>query len=304
MVATVDGAGRRGYAFGDSMKVLVFGKTGQVARALIAAGPAAGVQITALGRDDADLRDPAACAGAIARTDTDAVINAAAWTAVDAAEDHEVEAYVINAKAPEAMAAACSDRGVPFVHISTDYVFDGAQGPAWKPEDPTAPLSAYGRTKLAGEQLVLATGGRSVILRTAWVFDGTGRNFVTTMLGLSETRDALSVVGDQTGGPTPAAAIAAACLTIAKALHAGQGASGIYHFSGTPDVSWADFARRIFATAGRPVTVTDIPTSDYPTPATRPANSRLDCRSLETAFGISRPDWQAELDALIKETLS
>ncbi|WP_069301121.1 dTDP-4-dehydrorhamnose reductase [Neptunicoccus sediminis] len=285
------------------MKILVFGKTGQVARALIAAGPAAGVQITALGRDDADLRDPAACAGAIARTETDAVINAAAWTAVDAAEEHEAEAHVINAKAPEAMAAACKDRGVPFVHISTDYVFDGAQGPAWKPQDPTAPLSAYGRSKLAGEELVAATGARSVILRTAWVFDGTGRNFVTTMLGLSVTRDALTVVGDQTGGPTPAAAIAAACLTIAKALHAGQGAPGVYHFSGAPDVTWADFARRIFTTAGRPVTVTDIPTSDYPTPAMRPANSRLDCRSLEATFGISRPDWQAELDAIIKETL-
>jgi len=284
------------------MNILVFGKTGQVARALIAAGPGQGVQITALGRDGADLSDPAACAAAIATHAPDAVINAAAWTAVDAAEDHEPAAHVINADAPGAMARACAAQDIPFVHISTDYVFDGAEGPAWTPDAPTGPLGAYGRTKLAGEAAVRAAHGQSVILRTAWVFDGVGQNFVTTMLRLSETRDALGVVGDQTGGPTPAAAIADACLRIAKQLHAGQGSPGTYHFAGAPDVTWADFARAIFATFDRAVTVTDITTDQYPTPATRPANSALDCTSLAAAFAITRPDWQAALND-IKETL-
>jgi dTDP-4-dehydrorhamnose reductase len=282
------------------MKVLVFGETGQVARALIAAGPAHGVQVIAVGRDGADLSDPAACAAVVADAEVDAVINAAAWTAVDAAEEQEIAAHVINADAPGAMALASAAKGIPFVHISTDYVFDGVDGPAWTPDAPTGPLGAYGRTKLAGEQQVTAAGGDYAILRTAWVFDATGKNFVTTMLRLSETHDALTVVSDQIGGPTPAAAIADACLTIAKALAAGKGSSGIYHFSGAPDVSWADFARAIFATAGRQVSVTDITSSDYPTPTARPANSRLDCTTLQTVFGITRPDWQAALDDMFK----
>ena len=283
------------------MKVLVFGKTGQVARALIAVGPAQGVQIIALGRDDADLSDPKACAAAIAASDADAVINAAAWTAVDAAESQEDAAYAVNAAAPAAMAEACAARGLPFVHLSTDYVFDGSEGDPWLPDAPTHPLSAYGRTKRAGEQLIAQAGGAFVILRTAWVFDGEGQNFVTTMLRLSETRNALSVVADQTGGPTPAAAIADACLTVAKAMTTGQAASGIYHLSGAPDVTWADFARAIFATAGRDVMVTDITTADYPTPARRPANSRLDCTSLSDTFGITRPDWRKYLTQMLHQ---
>jgi dTDP-4-dehydrorhamnose reductase len=284
------------------MKVLVFGESGQVARALTLAGPARGITIQTLNRAKADLSDPAACATAIMATDADAVINAAAWTAVDAAEAEEDAAQIINADAPGAMAQACAARGLPFVQISTDYVFDGSAGPAWTPAAPTGPLGAYGRTKLAGELAVLESGALAVILRTAWVFDGTGKNFVTTMLRLSETRDALSVVADQIGGPTPADAIADACLTIAQKLVDGTGQGGLHHFSGGPDVSWADFARAIFATAGRDVTVTDIATADYPTPAARPANSQLDCTSLADAFGINRPDWQAALTRIIKET--
>ncbi|SIT87268.1 dTDP-4-dehydrorhamnose reductase [Yoonia rosea] len=286
------------------MKILVFGRTGQVARALIAAGPAAEVEITALGRDAADLTNPAACAAIIAASDADAVINAAAYTAVDAAETDEATARIVNADAPTAMAQACAAKNIPFVHISTDYVFDGSAGAAWKPTDPTGPLGAYGRTKLAGEKGVTHAGGTFAILRTAWVFDANGKNFVTTMLRLSETRDALTVVADQIGGPTPADAIAAACLTIAKTLAAGQEASGIYHFSGAPDVSWADFARAIFDIADRDVTVTDITTADYPTPATRPANSRLDCTGTEAAFGIARPDWRSALAKMLTQRTS
>jgi len=281
------------------MKVLVFGRRGQVARALVVAGPEMGVQITALGRDQADLSDPATCAVAIAASDAEAVINAAAWTAVDAAEDQEAAARVINGDAPAAMAQACAAKAVPFVQISTDYVFDGRGTAPWAPDAQTGPLGAYGRTKLAGEEGVIAAGGVSAILRTAWVFDGDGQNFVTTMLRLSETRDALRVVSDQVGGPTPAQAIAEACLVIAKALAAGQQVSGTYHFSGAPEVSWADFARAIFATAGRDVTVTDIPSAAYPNLAVRPANSRLDCRSTQEIFGVTRPDWQAALAKVV-----
>ncbi|MFZ3583825.1 dTDP-4-dehydrorhamnose reductase [Loktanella sp. DJP18] len=284
------------------MKVLVFGETGQVARALALAGPARGVAVQSLSRAQADLSDPAVCAAAIAATDAQAVINAAAWTAVDSAEDHAAAAHIVNAEAPGAMARACAAQGLPFVHISTDYVFDGAPGPAWRPENPTGPLGAYGRSKLAGERLVLDSGARAVVLRTAWVFDGMGKNFVTTMLRLSQTHDTLRVVADQIGGPTPADAIADACLTIAQALVEGRGQGGVHHFSGVPDVSWADFARAIFDVAGRGVTVTDITTADYPTPAARPANSRLDCTSLKTAFGIDRPDWRAGLARIIEET--
>jgi dTDP-4-dehydrorhamnose reductase len=284
------------------MKVLVFGETGQVARALALAGPARVITIQTLNRAKADLSDPAACAAAIMATDADAVINAAAWTAVDAAEAEEAAAQIINAAAPGAMAQVCAARGLPFVHISTDYVFGGSAGDPWTPDAATEPLGAYGRTKLAGERAVLESDAKAVILRTAWVFDAAGKNFVTTMLRLSETRDALSVVADQIGGPTPADAIADACLTIAERLVSGERQGGVHHFSGAPDVSWADFARAIFTTAGRAVTVTDITTADYPTPAGRPANSRLDCTSLQTAFGIPRPDWQAALTRIIKET--
>lgn len=281
------------------MNILVFGKTGQVARALIAAASDHGVRVTALGRDQADLSDPVACARAITKSDADAVINAAAWTAVDAAEAEEAAAHVINADAPGAMAQAAAAKGVPFVHISTDYVFDGRPGDPWRPDDPTAPLGAYGRTKLAGEQAVTAACGVHAIMRTAWVFDADGKNFVTTMLRLSQTRDRLSVVADQTGGPTPAHAIADACLTIAKALAAGQGASGIYHFSGAPDVTWADFARVILDTAGRDTVVQGITTAEFPTPAARPANSCLDCSLTTATFGIRRPDWRVALEDML-----
>jgi len=281
------------------MKILLFGKTGQVARAVVDHAAVHCATVTALGRDQADLSDPAACARAIADHDADAVINAAAWTAVDAAEAEEAAAHVINADAPGAMAQAASAKNIPFVHISTDYVFDGQAGAPWQPDDPTGPLGAYGRTKLAGEAAVAAAGETYVILRTAWVFDAVGKNFVTTMLRLSQTHSQLSIVADQTGGPTPAAAIADACLTIAKALAAGKGKSGIYHFSGAPDVSWADFARAIFAQAGSTTTVKDIRTAEFPTPAVRPANSCLDCSLTTATFGIERPSWQAALADIV-----
>ncbi|MFP7675562.1 dTDP-4-dehydrorhamnose reductase [Marivita sp. S0852] len=278
--------------------ILVFGKTGQVATELQRQA-----DVTALGRDQADLSDPQACAAIIADLKPSVVINAAAYTAVDKAEEEEAHAQTINAASPGAMAGACTHLDIPFLHVSTDYVFDGSGTRAWQETDPVQPQNAYGRTKLAGEQAIRSTGARHIILRTAWVFSAHGANFVKTMLRLSETRDALNVVNDQIGGPTPAADIAATLLTLADAMQNGAN-GGTYHYAGAPHTSWAGFAQAIFAKAGRDVTVTGIPSADYPTPAQRPLNSRLDCAKLASDFGIMPADWQRGLSSVIKELTS
>ena len=229
------------------------------------------------------------------------MINAAAWTAVDAAEAHEAEATAINGAAPGAMAAECAALGIPFVTVSTDYVFDGSGSAPWRPGDAPAPLGAYGRSKLAGELAVAAARGRWAVLRTSWVVSAHGSNFVKTMLRLGRERDALGVVADQIGAPTPARAIAAACVKMAETLLSEPEKTGIYHFSGAPDTSWADFAREIFAQAAIACTVTGIPSSGYPTRAARPLNSRLDCSATETNFAISRPDWRAGLADILRD---
>lgn len=278
------------------MKLLVFGKTGQVARELQRLAPDA----TYLGRDEADLLNPAACAAAISAHDADAIINAAAWTAVDKAETEEAAATTVNGDAPTAMAQAAAAKDIPFLHISTDYVFDGTGDQAFTPDHPTGPLGAYGRSKLKGEQGVRAANGPHLILRTSWVVSAHGANFVKTMLRLGAEREGLNVVADQIGGPTPASAIAQALLTAAKAMI--QGAKGgTHHFSGAPDTSWADFARAIMAEANLPCRINDIPTAEYPTPAKRPLNSRLDCHAFTDRFGIPRPDWRAGLKVIVKE---
>ena len=258
----------------------------------------AGVTARFLGRDQADLMHPTGCAAAIA--DCDVVINAAAWTAVDKAEIEETAATVVNGAAPTAMAQRCAALAVPFLYISTDYVFDGTGEAPFRPDHPTAPLGAYGRSKLAGEQGVLAAGGRSLILRTSWVVSAHGANFVKTMLRLGRERESLNVVADQIGGPTPAADIADALLVAAKAMVDGAH-GGTHHFAGAPDVSWAGFARTIMAQAGLACQITDISTSAYPTPAARPLNSRLDCSAFEAEFGVKRPDWRLGLAAILQE---
>ena len=278
------------------MRVLVFGKTGQVARELQRFG-----DVVALGRDAADLNDPAACAEIIARAEADAVINAAAYTAVDKAETDTKEAYRVNSEAPTAMAKAAAKRGIPFVHISTDYVFDGTGDTPWSEEDCSGPRSVYGASKLAGEQGVRDAGGTHAILRTSWVVSAHGNNFVKTMLRLGAERDALTIVADQIGGPTPARDIASAVMSIAHQLKDDPSKSGTYHFAGKPDVSWADFAREIFTQANLTCAVTDIPSSDYPTPAARPMNSRLNCSKLATVFDINRPDWRVGLADILND---
>jgi len=278
--------------------ILVFGRHGQLASALQRLAPEA---TRCLDRSAADLEDPAACAAAIRAARPRAVINAAAFTGVDAAESAPETAYRVNAESPAAMARAAAELGVPFVQVSTDYVFDGRGDTPWTPAAPTGPLGVYGASKLAGEAGVRAAGGVHAILRTSWVFSAVGQNFVRTMLRLGATRPEVSVVADQIGGPTPAEDLAAACLRVARGLCDDPSRTGTYHFAGAPDTSWAGLAREIFAQAGMATRVAEIPTAAYPTPARRPLNSRLDCRSTNAAFGLPRPDWRKGLARVLKE---
>ncbi|MCY4180903.1 MAG: dTDP-4-dehydrorhamnose reductase [Litoreibacter sp.] len=276
------------------MTILVFGKTGQVATEL---GMRQGTQC--LGRQEADLTNPEACAELILSERPSAVINAAAYTAVDKAEEEEALATVINGDAPTAMAKACAELDIPFTHISTDYVFAGTGVAPHRPDDPTAPPNAYGRSKLKGEQGVALAGGRYAILRTSWVFSSHGANFLKTMMRLGAERDALNIVADQIGGPTPASAIAAATVSISDQLTREN--AGIYHFAGAPDTSWAGFAEAIFEAANQSVQVTGIPTADYPTPAARPLNSQLDCTKTREIFAIEQPDWRVSVAQIVAQ---
>lgn len=270
--------------------VLVFGCNGQVARELQQLAP-----VRALGREVADLTHSGACAAAIQVYRPRAVINAAAYTAVDRAEEEEALATVINGAAPTEMAVACAALNIPMVHISTDYVFSGTGHVPWAPDDATAPANAYGRSKLVGEVGIRGSGATHAILRTSWVFSAHGNNFVKTMLRLSDSREEVAVVDDQIGGPTPARAIAAACLSIARQLQDAPDKTGTYHFSGMPTISWSTFASAIFTAAGRPTRVQGIPTSSYSTLAARPLNSRLDCSATSAKFGLPLPDWNKGL---------
>lgn len=289
--------------------VLVVGRSGQVAGELARLGTIAGRPVTALGRPDLDLGRPDSLPATMDRLRPSVVINAAAYTAVDRAESEPEAARALNAAGPGLLAAVCAERGVPLIHLSTDYVFDGSKRGAWTEDDRIAPLGVYGRTKAEGEALVRAALPRHVILRTSWVFAGHGGNFVRTMLRLGRERDALSIVDDQRGGPTAAADIAAACARICEGLLAGrEDGFGTVHFAGAPAVTWYGFARAIFDAAarrGRPApALTAIATADYPTPARRPANSVLDCGRIGRVWGIAQPDWRASLEPVVDELLA
>ncbi|PSL17629.1 dTDP-4-dehydrorhamnose reductase [Shimia abyssi] len=278
------------------MKFLVFGQTGQVGAEL-----AALEHVLCLDRTDADLSDPEACARTIQTQAPDAVINAAAYTNVDAVENDPALAHVVNAEAPARMARECAGLSIPFISISTDYVFDGRGSRPYTPDDAPAPLNVYGSSKLSGERAILQEGGCGTILRTSWVFSSHGRNFVKTMLRLGQENQKLEIVSDQVGGPTPARDIAMACYTMAGALIIQPQKAGIYHFSGYPDTSWADLARETFSQAGLDCRVRDIQSQSYRTPATRPLNSRLDCTEIQEVFGIERPDWRMGLAEILSE---
>jgi dTDP-4-dehydrorhamnose reductase len=271
------------------MPILLFGASGQVGRETVDAAARRGLELVPLSRAQADLSAPGAGAAAIAALKPEAVINAAAWTAVDKAETEVAAARRLNAEAPAELAGACARVGARFIHLSTDYVFDGAAPGPLDETAPTGPVNVYGRTKLEGERGVLAAAPASVIIRTSWVYAAHGANFVRTMLRLAETKTELSIVGDQMGGPTPADAIAGACLDIA--MHK-DGPGGLYHYQGAPPVSWAAFAEAIFAAAGKSVTVIEIPTRDYKTPALRPLRTVLSCAKILADYGVRQPDWR------------
>lgn len=278
------------------MTILVFGKNGQVATEL---GMLPGTHC--LPRKEADLTNPDACAALILSEKPKGVINAAAYTAVDTAEEEEALASVINGDAPTAMAQACASLNIPFTHISTDYVFAGTGETPQKPSDPVAPQNAYGRSKLKGEQGVVAAGGCYAILRTSWVFSAHGKNFLRTMIKNGAVKETMTVVENEIGGPTPAAAIAAATVSIAEQLTPEK--AGIYHLSGKPETSWAGFATEIFEATGQRVKVTGILASEYKRLAERPLNSRLDCSKTREVFAIEQPDWRdsvAEIVAQLK----
>ena len=279
------------------MTWLIFGKSGQVATDLSALIPDA----IFLGRNECNLSVEDNAYAAIMEHRPKVIINAAAYTAVDKAEDERDLAFQINGAAPAEMAKAAAETDASLIHISTDYVFEGSGDTPWMPSHPTNPQGVYGASKLAGEKAIFNAGARAAILRTSWVFSAHGANFVKTMLRLGQNLDELNIVSDQIGGPTPSKSIAKACIEMGQQLSSDKSKSGVYHFSGSPDVSWAEFARVIFEKTGLVVQVNPIPSSEYPTPAKRPLNSRLDCGALDVVFGIKRPDWRSGLGDVLKE---
>jgi dTDP-4-dehydrorhamnose reductase len=286
--------------------ILVTGGTGQLASALAAQG---GARVRRVGRPEFDFDRPETIQSAFEAATPSLVVNAAAYTAVDAAETDEAAAYRANRDGPEALARLCAGAGVPLIHISTDYVYDGTKPSPYVETDAVGPQSVYGASKLAGETAVLASGARAIILRTAWVYAATGRNFVRTMLSLGQTRDTLRVVADQRGCPTAAADLASAILTIAGRIEAegwDDSRAGVFHAAGSGETTWHGLAMAVFEEAARhgakvPGTVTAISTAEYPTPARRPANSRLDCTRLSTVFGVRLPAWRESLTRTIDE---
>jgi dTDP-4-dehydrorhamnose reductase len=293
------------------MRLLVTGRHGQVATALGEACRRADITLVPIGRPEIDLERPEALGAAIAAADPDLVVNAAAWTAVDLAESEPDAAFRINAVAAGALASAAAAIGVPIIQLSTDYVFDGSKASPYTEDDTPAPVTVYGRSKLAGERRVAAAHPDHVILRTAWVYSPFGSNFVRTMLRLAESRDSIAVVDDQIGNPTSAADLADGIIAVARNLLAAPGDAslrGVFHMSAAGDASWADFAEAILAGAarrgGRAAEVRRIPTTQYPTPARRPAQSRLDCGRLASRHGVRLPPWPDALDTCLDRLLS
>ncbi|KAB2920662.1 MAG: dTDP-4-dehydrorhamnose reductase [Dechloromonas sp.] len=294
------------------MTILLLGKDGQVGwqlqRSLAPHGP-----VLACGRAECNLGDLDQLRRVLRETQPSVIVNAAAYTAVDKAEAEPDLAQRINAEAPAILAAEAAASGALLVHYSTDYVYDGSKAAPWVESDPTGPLGVYGRSKLAGEEVIRAAGCRSLIFRTSWVFGARGGNFVKTILRLARDKESLNVVADQVGSPTPAALIATVTGVVLAMLGRGaqleSGESRLYHLAAAHPVSWCEFARTIVGLASAmpgfdlrltPGAIRAIGTADYPTPARRPANSRLDCSRLENDFGLQMPDWQPYLERMLQ----
>lgn len=293
------------------MRIVVTGREGQVVRSLLERGAHAGEEVLALGRPELDLSgEPGAIVRAIEAARPDVLVSAAAYTAVDKAESEPELAFAINERGAGAVARAARLLGVPLVHLSTDYVFDGAKAAPYVEDDATGPTGVYGASKLAGERAVLAEQGNCAILRTAWVYSPFSSNFVKTMLRLAASRDEIGVVADQRGNPTSALDIADAVLVIAANLRRNDDPAlrGVFHMTADGEASWADFAEAIFAEAerngGPSARAKPIATADYPTPAQRPGNSRLDCGKLARMHNVRLPSWRPSTEGVVTRILN
>ncbi|MFH0343379.1 MAG: dTDP-4-dehydrorhamnose reductase [Chromatiales bacterium] len=294
------------------MKIAVTGLRGQVVTSLLERSLYwADIEIVPLGRPELDLSDAETIVPALAQAEPDIIVSAAAYTAVDRAATEERQAFAVNGAAPGVIAGAATTLSVPLIHLSTDYVFDGGKAGSYAETDATNPLGVYGASKFAGEQAVAAGTEDHVILRTAWVYSPFGHNFLKTMLRLARERHELRVVEDQLGNPTSAMDIADAVLSIARQLMANPNSAalrGIFHMTGAGDASWADFASEILsvsANAGGPVAaVHPIRSSEYPTLAPRPMNSRLCCDKFADAYGLRLPDWRISTADVVARLLS
>ncbi len=283
-------------------RVLVVGRSGQVARALAVSGWPEGIALECRGREAIDLARPGAAAEAIAARRPDLVVNAAAYTAVDKAESENEAAFAINRDGPAGLAEGCARLGIPLIHLSTDYVFDGRKSDPYVEDDPVNPLSVYGASKEAGERAVRQRLADHIILRSSWIYAAQGTNFVRTMLARRRQTTPLAIVDDQRGSPTAAGELARAVVAIAAAVLAGKGSFGTFHFSGAGSTSWFGFAEAIFELAGKPrPALRAISTAEYPTPARRPANSVLDGGKLRRLYGIEARPWRDSLAACLSE---
>jgi dTDP-4-dehydrorhamnose reductase len=291
------------------IRIAVTGRNGQVVRSLVERAAGTDIAVACIGRPALDLGNPDTIERALASVAADVIVSAAAYTDVNRAETESDRADAINGRAPGLLAARANALGIPLIHLSTDYVFDGAKPEPYTERDPIGPINAYGRSKAAGERAVAAAHPRHVILRTSWVYSPFNRNFVRTMLDLARKQDTARVVADQVGNPTAASDIADGILAVAHHLVEGRGDEryGTFHMAAAGTASWAEFAAAIFSASsqrgGPSARVVPIASAEYQTPARRPANSRLDCAKLARVYGMSLPPWQSSLGACVGRIL-